>query len=316
MKRFKHVVGAFVLLLTFMAFGQLAHAQATRTWVSGVGDDSNPCSRTAPCRTYAGALPKTATAGEIDALDPGSYGTFLITKSITINGINAPLSGVTVSSGTGITVNAPNSVVHLRGLTINGLTDGPTLAGAIGINVVAANSVYIDDCQIANFSQQGINFNLTSTGFLFVKRVDIRNCLNGGINVATTSGTARATIEQAKVDASYIGYRAGANAVVNVRDSSASANGVSGFQADPGGILTLDRCMAVNNVVGVRQIGSAAPGPSAGQLKVGNHSSSLNNFTSDVVTESTTASAFKSDGTFIVENFTLAAGGAGTLTKF
>ena len=65
--------------------GSLAHAQATRTWVSGVGDDANPCSRTAPCKTFAGAISKTAAGGEINVLDPGGFGAVTITKSITIS---------------------------------------------------------------------------------------------------------------------------------------------------------------------------------------------------------------------------------------
>jgi hypothetical protein len=52
----------------------MAFAQAARTWVSGVGNDANPCSRTAPCKTFAGAISKTATGGEISVLDPGGYG--------------------------------------------------------------------------------------------------------------------------------------------------------------------------------------------------------------------------------------------------
>ncbi len=50
------------------------HAQAFRTWVSGVGDDANPCSRTAPCKTFAGAISKTALNGEINCLDPAGFG--------------------------------------------------------------------------------------------------------------------------------------------------------------------------------------------------------------------------------------------------
>src|SRR4051812_32555835 len=61
-----------------------ASAQATRTWVSGVGDDANPCSRTAPCKTFGGAISKTAPSGEINVLDPGGFGGVTITKSITI----------------------------------------------------------------------------------------------------------------------------------------------------------------------------------------------------------------------------------------
>src|SRR5438477_3797204 len=60
------LIGALGMLIPHFAF-----AQATRTWVSGVGDDVNPCSRTAPCKTFAGAISKTAGGGEIDVLDPG-----------------------------------------------------------------------------------------------------------------------------------------------------------------------------------------------------------------------------------------------------
>src|SRR5271168_2938804 len=99
----------------FLAFAATpASAQATRTWVSGVGDDANPCSRTAPCKTFAGAISKTATGGEIDALDPGGFGALTITKSITIDG-GPGIAGVLVSGTNGFTVNAGTSaVVTLR----------------------------------------------------------------------------------------------------------------------------------------------------------------------------------------------------------
>ena len=73
------------VVAALFCFTSLAYAQATRTWVSGVGDDANPCSRTAPCKTFAGAISKTAAAGEIDCLDPGGFGAVTITKSITID---------------------------------------------------------------------------------------------------------------------------------------------------------------------------------------------------------------------------------------
>src|SRR6185437_7409943 len=103
-----------------------AEAQATRTWVSGVGDDVNPCSRTAPCKTYAGAISKTAAGGEISTLDPGGFGAVTITKSITINGTKGQGFGSILHSGTnGVNVNdsataTPNSIiVTLRDLSIN-----------------------------------------------------------------------------------------------------------------------------------------------------------------------------------------------------
>jgi hypothetical protein len=75
-----------MLLAAFVLASSIANAQATRTWVSGVGDDANPCSRTAPCKTFAGAISKTAPGGEIDALDPGGFGALTITNAITIDG--------------------------------------------------------------------------------------------------------------------------------------------------------------------------------------------------------------------------------------
>src|SRR5882724_2145023 len=82
-------------------------AQASRTWVSGVGDDANPCSRTAPCKTFAGAISKTAAGGEINVLDPGGFGAVTITKAITIDGSGGSIAGILVAAGSGITVNAP-----------------------------------------------------------------------------------------------------------------------------------------------------------------------------------------------------------------
>src|ERR1700690_1290088 len=85
MKKFGLVTKSiFGALLAIMLYAAPANAQATRTWVSGVGDDANPCSRTAPCKTFAGAISKTLAAGEIDCLDPGGFGALTITKSLTI----------------------------------------------------------------------------------------------------------------------------------------------------------------------------------------------------------------------------------------
>jgi hypothetical protein len=72
-------------MIAFFLIADPAYAQASRTWVSGVGDDANPCSRTAPCKTFAGAISKTAVNGEINCLDPGGFGAVTITKSITID---------------------------------------------------------------------------------------------------------------------------------------------------------------------------------------------------------------------------------------
>src|SRR5262249_2780969 len=133
----------------------LAHAQATRTWVSGVGDDVNPCSRTAPCKTFAGAISKTAAGGEINCLDSGGFGALTITKSLTID--CAGVIGSVLAAGTdGINVNdsataTPGTIkVILRNLTINGAGNTPT-PGLIGINYASGQSVHLDNVRVFGF---------------------------------------------------------------------------------------------------------------------------------------------------------------------
>src|SRR5262245_45938397 len=120
---------AFVLCLFCSS---LVQAQATRTWVSGVGDDANPCSRTAPCKTFAGAISKTAAGGEINCLDPAGYGAVTITKSLTID-CHYTEGGILASTVNGIIINATStSKIVLRGLDINGDGQG----GLNGINLL------------------------------------------------------------------------------------------------------------------------------------------------------------------------------------
>src|SRR5437870_8198838 len=116
------LLAIFAMMLPAIFGGTAANAQATRTWVSGVGDDLNPCSRTAPCKTFAGAISKTAAGGEIDVIDPGGFGTLTITKSITIDGgIGSGWASILAAGTNGIIVNASStSVVTLRNLSING----------------------------------------------------------------------------------------------------------------------------------------------------------------------------------------------------
>ncbi|HEY3914092.1 MAG TPA: right-handed parallel beta-helix repeat-containing protein, partial [Verrucomicrobiae bacterium] len=117
-------LAAIFVLSAFFALTSTARAQATRTWVSGVGDDANPGSRTAPCKTIAGALAKTAAGGEIDALDPGGFGAVTILRALTLDG-KGPLASVLVSGTTALTISAgPNDVVTIRNFSINGLATG------------------------------------------------------------------------------------------------------------------------------------------------------------------------------------------------
>jgi hypothetical protein len=153
LRRLLIVVPASVLMA--LALPGSAFGQATRTWVSGVGDDANPCSRFAPCRTFAGAISKTAAGGEINVLDPGGFGGVTITKSIAIKA-HGPTAGVLVAGTNAIVINAAaTDKVVLQGLDINGIGVGaPT--SLVGIKVLSARMVFIRNVEVFRF-QVGIS---------------------------------------------------------------------------------------------------------------------------------------------------------------
>jgi len=162
-----------------------AYAQATRTWVSGVGDDANPCSRTAPCKTFAGAISKTAPGGEINCLDPGGFGGVTITKAISIICGESGEAGVLVSGTPGITVAAgPADRVILEGLDIYGLGTGTN-----GVNFVSGVELYINKCKISYFATTGINVASNTAGArVVINRSEILS--NGTSGNGATGGVA------------------------------------------------------------------------------------------------------------------------------
>src|SRR3954453_19583197 len=138
------------LALVALALPAAAMGQATRTWVSGVGDDANPCSRTAPCKTFAGAISKTANGGEINCIDPGGFGGVTITKSLTIK-CHYTEGGVLVAGTNAIVVNAAaTDKVTLKGLDINGIGVG-TQTSLSGVKVLSARKVRVFDSEIYRF---------------------------------------------------------------------------------------------------------------------------------------------------------------------
>jgi hypothetical protein len=164
MNRTKLMINLIAILVAGLATASVAQAQATRTWVSGVGDDANPCSRTAPCKTFAGAISKTATNGEINVLDPGGFGAVTITKGLTISS-ECTEAGVLVSGTNGIVINAPTTdVVTIRGLDINGLTTGLS-----GILIQQAKQVHVESCRIYQFTNADITMSVGSAVAVDVK---------------------------------------------------------------------------------------------------------------------------------------------------
>jgi large repetitive protein len=231
----------------------------TRTWVSGVGNDSNACDRTSPCLTFAAALANTTPGGEIDVLNAGDFGPLTITKSITIDNETSPIGGASVSTGSAITIQAgANDVINLHGLTLAG-------AGAVdGILITSAARVDIENCSIQGFGSAGIAVSPAS-GAVEVKLANVTSAFNtSGIVIQPASGaTAKVTIARSHVDNNLgAGLQADGSGggVVNaaVADSSLSANATNGALALGGAVLNLTHdAIAGNGSGGVASSGGA-----------------------------------------------------------
>ena len=203
---------------------------ASRTWVSGVGDDANPCSRTAPCKTFAGAISKTAAGGEINVLDPGGFGCVTITNAISISAEGVEGGVLTGGVSASIIVNAGvNDDVVLRGLDIDGL--GTTTSG---IRFLQGASLHVEDTTINNVTGAGIDFNATgNTSHLVVDGVRITEAYGAGaigIWVRPNGGNSSAIITDSSVTTSAIGVQANAGGKVRVVGSTISKC-VTGLQA-------------------------------------------------------------------------------------
>jgi hypothetical protein len=256
MSKARILVNALALIVLTLGISSIANAQATRTWVSGVGDDANPCSRTAPCKTFAGAISKTAAKGEISVLDPGGFGSVNITKSLTING-DGTLAGILASLVTGIIVNPALStdVVYIRNLTINGAGNGLN-----GISFIGNGKLYVENCAIYGFGStnagqgNGIFVNQTATGRnLFVKNTSINNCAVSGITIQTSSGFVAGVLDGVSINGLPTGVVVGNNAFVSIRDSSISLNTSIGVNVSGtgGATASFENCLINNNPTAV-----------------------------------------------------------------
>ena len=254
MNKFRFTIKLMVIAIFTLAFASLAQGQATRTWVSGVGDDVNPCSRTAPCKTFAGAISKTADGGEIDALDPGGFGAVTITKGITIDGTGT-MAGILNSLTNGVIINAPtDKVVTLRGLSING---GGSL-GINGIRFIAGKALNVINCFIQRGSNNGIDVSLNQTVEAHVSITDtvIKKFTGDGISITNANtGVIRFTVERTQsLENTGSGIHVkGGNSQGTVRNSVFAFNTANGVFTD-----------AVSGVAVVRVVASQITGNGTG----------------------------------------------------
>ncbi len=255
---------SIILAIGLTVAASAAHAQATRTWVSGVGDDVNPCSRTAPCKTWAGAISKTASGGIIDALDPGGFGALTITKPIVLEG-NGTLASTLSSGVNGIIVNITSGTgrnVILRNILIDG--SGTTL-GTNGVRFIAGDSLLVEDCYIKSYSQAGIDFeNDSGIGQLIVRRTSIAQTAQAIlVKPAAGATAARASIQDSLLTTSAAGLRAEDKANVNIYESRVSGNfgdGVVSFAAGGVGtvVVVANSQISGNTGAGLKTIGANA----------------------------------------------------------
>ena len=261
------LVSAVFITAFLVWYATPAQAQATRTWVSGVGDDVNPCSRTAPCKTFAGAISKTAAGGEIDCLDPGGFGAVTITKSITID-CGTVTGGILAAGTNGVNVNAAGIVVRLRGLVIQGVG-----TGLIGINAINMAALYIENCDITGFNAGtaiGIAFKpSTSPSLLFVTNTTVDDngtgAAGGGIQLApAVGGTVGATLNNVRLwrNVTGIALAAGNGAVTaELSESVVASNFGSGILSTGGASpvkLMINQSSIVNNAgTGVSSSGAS-----------------------------------------------------------
>ena len=241
-----------IALLT-LAFGLVASAQATRTWVSGVGDDANPCSRTAPCKTFAGAISKTAAKGEINCLDPGGFGAVTITKAITID-CEGTLGSVLVSGTNGIVVSAGASdAVTLRNISIQGVGTGIN-----GIRYLAGRTLHVENVRINAFTNSCIDANTAAASILTVQNVTMSECGAAGLSIINSAGSLTAHVGNVRIDNSTFGVKGFGGAVAHIRNSFFSANSVGVGQSAAGSILSVTSSQFAANGTGVQSLSGAS----------------------------------------------------------
>jgi hypothetical protein len=278
------IVPLLLSALLLLALAPTAFAQATRTWISGVGDDANPCSRTAPCKTWAGAISKTAAGGEIDALDPGGFGALTITKAITLDGGGGQVASVLVAGTNGIVVAAgATDTVILRNLRLNGLlTPGNANAGLNGVQFLSGQQLVVENCDIFGFAQNGINVNLNQATVANVvvhntnltnigqTAVNFTNASTGNVfgslsNIAVrqagtgvaTSGSANIAVDVSNstiVQTTGFGLHAFLGSITAENDLF--SNNSTGMRAESGATIRLANDGIYNSATGIRAIGT------------------------------------------------------------
>jgi hypothetical protein len=265
MRRIALLIAAFVATSLLQLYSAPAYAVTfTRTWVSHNGSDGNPCSQTLPCQTLGAALSSTSAGGEVDCLDSGDFSSAAttITMSVTIDCHGMVAAVFNSSTGDGIAINAPGSIVTLRGLTLNAMNT----AGAgtnTGVRILAAATVHIEDCAITEFKKGIADLRTTGLTKLFVKNTVVRsNNVNSNatgivLAAAPKNSVVIENVQMLDNDGYGVAVATGNNAVIS--RSVISGNGIAGIEADPGATVIVDNTEITHNAsYGIYALGTVS----------------------------------------------------------
>ena len=278
-----------VLVLTSCLLATSLYGQASRTWVSGVGDDANPCSRTAPCKTFAGAISKTAAGGEISVLDPGGFGAVTITKSITINGTGT-LAGIAANGTNGVIVNAgANDVVILKGISIKNFGAG-TSPNFYGIKFLGAKRLEVHDTTIEVGSDHGIFMDSNFPAELQLSNVRITSTGGDSVHVSPASDPVSAVIERSIFRNGVNGIHFNAGSRLLLRDSSIAQMSGAGVLVETNSATSTQAFLEKSSITGGAYGVQSGPGVSVVRI-------------SDMsITGTTTRGLFQTGGTILSFN--------------
>jgi hypothetical protein len=259
------LIGRLCVIMVALC-AQLAFAQATRTWVSGVGDDVNPCSRTAPCKTFAGAISKTGAGGEINALDSGGFGAVTITKAMTIDG-TATLAGILVAGTNAVIVNAGiDDDVIIRNVVFSGLG-----TGLAAVRILQARSVTLENLSINGFSGNAVEVVTTQSTRLLVRNVRITGASGvvagkAGVSLVNTGVSTKtiAALENVTVSGYPVGIDIGAQSTAHVDRSNFFGNGIGVKAAVATALVRLSDTTVTANTTGLST--TATPPDLPGQI--------------------------------------------------
>ncbi|MDP9106110.1 MAG: right-handed parallel beta-helix repeat-containing protein [Candidatus Eremiobacteraeota bacterium] len=267
----------FVVLglgLFFCAMTSAAQAQATRTWVSGLGDDANPCSRTAPCKTFPGAYSRTAVGGEIDVIDPGGFGTISIGHSITIDGGGGLMASILNTSGVNaVNINAGASDdIILRNLTLEGVKDY-SFPGGAGVAFNSGRQLSIEHCVIENMGTFGVVMSTAAATKMTIWNSEINYNGTAGVSAQSSSGVNSVSISNSSIVNSGNGVLAHANVSLMISYSTIANNiAGDGVLADGGAFSSIQ---VENSTLTMNNVGAHAL--TGGTVRIGHNAITFNN---------------------------------------